>query len=156
MAAAGLLAIVVSTAVAGATAAQQPPGVRAGSAATRPPVIHEPFTLLPCDKSTTIGMEGCYEHQIVAADHRIDRETAVIFGLLGTESARRQLAGAESAWLAYRAADCTNQSDAYEGGSEAPVAYAACLVRADRARTADLKTFYGALAQGRSDVPAFP
>ncbi|MDA8291554.1 MAG: lysozyme inhibitor LprI family protein [Actinomycetota bacterium] len=121
-----------------------------------PPVISEPFTVLPCHPATTLGSEGCAEHDLLAADRRIDQEVRVLFGLLHGDAARARLATAESAWLAYRRADCSSQSDAYAGGSFAPVAFALCEVHDDADRSADLRRFYRALVEGRSRPPAFP
>jgi hypothetical protein len=119
------------------------------AAPLKPPVIHENFTLLPCNQNTTIGLEGCF-------DHRIDAEVAVIFGLLSSNPYRRDLTAAQGAWLAYRSADCQSQSDAYGGGSEATVLYASCLASSDQARITDLHGFYKVLTQGMSKAPAFP
>lgn len=130
------------------TASSQPP--------IKPPVIRESFTLLPCNKKTTIGMEGCEEHQLFAADIRIDREVSVLFTLLDDNAARLRLSQAESAWLAYRKADCLSQSDIFQGESEAAVEDAACAVSDDKARSSDLHRFYEGLAQGRQHPPAFP
>ena len=57
----------------------------------KPPVITESFTLLPCNKGSTIGTEGCEEHQLVTADKRIDREVSVLFALLHDDAARSRL-----------------------------------------------------------------
>ncbi|HVC24342.1 MAG TPA: lysozyme inhibitor LprI family protein [Acidimicrobiales bacterium] len=123
----------------------------------RPPVIHESFSpLLPCNRQTTIGAEGCEEHAIVAADERIDREVAVIFSLLHDSAARTRFVHAETTWFAYRVADCASQADIYEAGSEAAVVAASCALYGDTARSADLRRFYEGLAQGRPHVPPLP
>jgi uncharacterized protein YecT (DUF1311 family) len=97
-----------------------------------PPVIREDFTLLPCPKhpTTTLEQEGCAEHAIVRTDHRIDRVAKAIFTRLGDAAARRRFIDAQTAWLAYRRADCASVSDKYEGGTLAALVAASCT--ADR------------------------
>ncbi len=129
---------------------------RAGPAAY-PPVIVENFKpVLACGQRTTVGQEGCGEHHVLAADEQLNADVKVIFGLLGTKASRRDFVAAQAAWLAYRNADCKSRSDAYEGGTEQPVAYVYCLAADDGARHQELKTFFDVLAQGRADVPNFP
>lgn len=101
-------------------------------------------------------MEGCEEHQLIAADKRIDREVSVVFTLLYDNSARRRLIEAQTAWLAYRRADCLSQADVNGGGSLAVVDVGACEVANDKSRSADLYVFYRDLTQGRGNPPAFP
>ncbi len=122
----------------------------------KPPVIVEPFTLLPCNAGTTIGMEGCAEHRIIAADKRIDREIRILFTVLHDNAARRRLAEAQTAWFLYRQADCRSQADINEGGSQSVVDAAICAVTDDKSRSTDLRGFYRALEQGRQSIPAFP
>jgi uncharacterized protein YecT (DUF1311 family) len=135
-------------------------GRPAGTAAatpSQPPTITENFKpVLPCNPNTTIGQEGCGEHQALAADKQLNADVKVIFDLLSTSSARQDFVRAQTAWAAYRTADCKSQSDTYQGGSEQPVAYVDCLAPDDSSRRADLKGFYGVLTQGRADVPKFP
>jgi uncharacterized protein YecT (DUF1311 family) len=135
-------------------AAAATPAPRATS--IKPPVITESFTPLPCHKDTTIGMEGCEEHQLVAGDKRIDREVGLLFTLLGDNAARRRLIAAETAWFAYRKADSRSQADVYEGGTESVVVAVACAVNDDKARSSDLYSFFRGLEQGQSHVPVFP
>ncbi len=53
-------------------------------------------------------------------------------------------------------ADCTSQSDEYEGGTQQPLEYMLCLAVDDQSRITDLRGFYEDLVQGRKDVPEFP
>jgi uncharacterized protein YecT (DUF1311 family) len=122
----------------------------------KPPVITESFTLLPCNKGSTIGTEGCEEHQLVTADKRIDREVSVLFALLHDDAARSRLVRAETAWFAYRQADSASQADIYEGGSESAVVAVLCATNDDKARSTDLYGFFQGLELGRSHVRAFP
>ena len=124
--------------------------------AIKPPVITESFTLLPCDKGSTIGQEGCEEHSLVAADKRIDREVSLLFKVLHDDAARRRLIRAETAWFAYRQADSASQADIYEGGSESDVVAVECAVNDDKTRSTDLLGFFRGLEQGIAHVPVFP
>ena len=121
-----------------------------------PPVIVEPFTLVPCDAATTLGMQGCLEHRIVRMDRRIDADVAVLFRLLPTGGARRRLVVAQDDWISYRLADCRSQADANAGGTLAGVDAAACELRDSTARRGDLVAFYRGLEQGAADAPALP
>jgi uncharacterized protein YecT (DUF1311 family) len=122
----------------------------------KPPVIVEPFTLLACNRETTIGLEGCLEHRIAALDHRIDADTALLFRLLPTEGARRQLAAAQKAWASYRLADCRSQAEANASGTLAGVDAASCELRDSTTRHSDLLAFYRSLEQGSSSHLTFP
>jgi uncharacterized protein YecT (DUF1311 family) len=139
----------VTSDAAAASAAKKAPPIK-------PPVITETFTVLPCDEDSTIGMEGCEEHQLVAADKRIDREVNLLFTILHDNAARRRLIQAQTAWFAYRQADSRSQADIYEGGSESVVAGLACALNDNKARSTDLYGFFWGLEQGQSHVPAFP
>jgi uncharacterized protein YecT (DUF1311 family) len=162
------LKVIAATAVALAVTAPLPSAPRAAvheagdrlprsSVATQPPAITERFKpVLPCDPSTTVGQEGCEERRVLTADKQLNADARVVFRLLSTDGARRDFVAAQSAWISYRAADCRSQSDAYEGGSEQPVAYASCLVADDSSRRQDLKGLFATLTQGGAKAPAFP
>jgi uncharacterized protein YecT (DUF1311 family) len=122
----------------------------------KPPVITESFTLLPCNNASTIGMEGCEEHKLVADDKRIDREVGLVFTILHDNAARMRLVHAQTTWFAYQQADSRSQADIYEGGSESVVAAVVCAVNDDTARSADLYEFFQGLEQGRGHLPVFP
>jgi uncharacterized protein YecT (DUF1311 family) len=128
-----------------------------GKRAAGPPVIIENFKpVLACNPDTTVGMEGCGEHRVIAADTQLDADVKVIFDLLRGGAARRDFVSAQTAWLAYRNADCRSQSDAYLGGSEQPVVYVDCLAGDDSARRNDVKGFFALLTQGLAQVPKYP
>jgi uncharacterized protein YecT (DUF1311 family) len=128
-----------------------------GGTGTAPPVITENFEpVLPCNPNTTVGMEGCGEHRVIAADTVLNADVKVIFTLLKGGDARRDFVSAQATWLAYRNADCKSRSDVYSGGSEQPVLYVDCLAGDDAARRKGLKGFFALLTQGRENVPKFP
>ena len=87
------------------------------------PRIHEGFTLLPCPhteaRGTTLGMEGCAEHNILRTDRKIMATEGAVFSLLPAEG-RSAFARAERSWLLYRRAFCNARSSSYKGGSIAP------------------------------------
>jgi uncharacterized protein YecT (DUF1311 family) len=120
----------------------------AAATALSPPVIHESFTLLPCPRhpQSTLALEGCAEQRIVATDHRIDAVAATIFKRLFDDDARRRFITAQSAWLAYRSADCTSRSDQYEGGTLAGLLAAQCTGDRSAQRLKELQQFAKALA----------
>ena len=105
-----------------------------------PPVLKEDFTVLSCSQHSTIGLEGCAEHRILAVDTRIDALRRQVFQHLYDNAARRDFVAAEDAWFAYRQAMCTSESDVNEGGSLVPVDFANCVVHLDRQHLAELVT----------------
>jgi uncharacterized protein YecT (DUF1311 family) len=122
-----------------------------------PPIITESFRpVLPCNANTTLGQEGCAEHEVVALDRQLDADVKVVFGLLGDDAARRDFIAAQAAWTRYRNTDCNSQSDVYEGGTEQPVVYGLCLASDDASRRQGIKAFFAELTQDRATVPKFP
>ena len=136
-----LLSVLLAGGCCAAAAAAGPP---------RPPVIHELFTLLPCPSSpstrdTTIGIEGCREHMIVASDGKIDALAKAIFVQLGDAASRRRLIAAEMAWFAYRQAFCASESDMFRGGSAAVDEFGGCAVSLNEQHVKDLTEFHKGL-----------
>jgi uncharacterized protein YecT (DUF1311 family) len=118
----------------------------AAASTSSAPVIHESFTLLPCPKkpSSTVQIEGCAEHRVVALDKGIDSLNARVFGRLH-RSGRASFAKAASEWVSYRNDSCTAQASIYSGGTIQPVAYADCLVSIDSSHLSELKSMLTAL-----------
>ena len=110
------------------------------AATIRPPVIHEPFTPLPCPlhPDTTTDVEGCQERRILRTDRAIGRDVRTIFRLLRTRSARASFVAGEQHWLRYRRESCTAKASSYAGGSGEPVAYLTCTLRRNTSHLADL------------------
>jgi uncharacterized protein YecT (DUF1311 family) len=132
---------------AAAVAALGAPALPSAAASTSSaPVIHERFTLLPCPSKprTTLQIEGCAEHRVVASDRMIDALNAKVFAKLG-KTGRAAFTASTTDWLGYRNDNCTAQSSIYSGGSIQPVAYANCLVSIDGSHVAELKTMLTAL-----------
>ena len=152
LASATLTVLVGLTAVSGASAA-----VSAPAPAPKPPVVPEPWNPpFACNQHSNLGVQGCAERKVDRLDARIGAEVKVLFRFLYDNASRRDLVTAQTAWLAYRSADCTSQSDEYEGGTQQPIEYMLCLAVDDQSRITDLRGFYEDLVQGRKDVPEFP
>jgi uncharacterized protein YecT (DUF1311 family) len=116
-------------------------GSRRSAPPLRPPTITESFTLLPCPRgaarTTTIGIEGCLEHQIVRDDRQLDRLARAILTDVHGEVEQARLVATEHAWLRHRAARCRGEAARFAGGTAAPVAAASCLRRMDAQHVSD-------------------
>jgi uncharacterized protein YecT (DUF1311 family) len=139
-------AIVAAASAAVALAASAPAGASGPHAAKlAPPVIHEPFTPMPCTgspgKRTTLQQEGCSEQQILRSDKQINALNQKIFNALHTNSARRDLIAGHNAWLAYRKSYCLSVSDVFQGGTLAGVVDAGCTATVNTQHVSNLKTF---------------
>ena len=82
------------------------------AAAIAPPVIHEPFTALPCPlhPDTTIDVVGCQEHRVLRTDRAIDAQVRAIFRLLRTDAGARRSSAGERSWLQYRRQSCSAEA----------------------------------------------
>jgi uncharacterized protein YecT (DUF1311 family) len=122
--------------------------VSAGAASSpSAPVIHEDFTLLACPSTprTTLQIEGCAEHKVIATDKTIDALNAKIFAKLN-KLGRGTYVKTNTDWVNYRDAACTTEASIYSGGSIQPVAYANCLVAIDGSHVTELKAMLVALS----------
>jgi uncharacterized protein YecT (DUF1311 family) len=122
--------------------------VSAGAASSpSAPVIHEDFTVLACPSkpSTTVQIEGCAEHKVLATDKTIDALNVKIFSKL-SKTGRADYINTNTNWVNYRDAACTTEASIYSGGSIQPVAYANCLVSIDGSHVTELKTMLVALS----------
>lgn len=129
-----------------AAAVSAAPAVAGG---VTPPVIHEPFTALPCPlhPDTTIDVIGCQEHRLLRTDRAIDAQVKAIFQLLRTESARSVFVGGERSWLRYRRQSCATQALQFAGGTAHGVALLSCEISRNKAHLADLTAMRKALAR---------
>jgi uncharacterized protein YecT (DUF1311 family) len=122
----------------------------AGAAAGQvPPVIHEPFTPLPCPlhPDTTLDVEGCQELRVLRTDRAIDAQVKIVFRLIRGQSARASFVDGERSWLRYRRGSCLAESSAYAGGTEQGVALLTCSLRENRAHLAALAATRRALSR---------
>ncbi len=147
----GLLwvAVVAAGVVLAGRTAQAGPTAVVHVAKLSPPVIAEPFTVLPCPKhpQATLELEGCAEQQIVRTDKKIDDIARAVFSLFHDDRARADLIAAQRAWLAYRLADCVSVSDKYENGTFAGVVAAYCTADRSNQRLQDLHALATQLQQ---------
>lgn len=138
-----LVAVVVLAFVAGYAAhghvAPRTSSLEGPSSHLTVPVLRESFTLLKCDRATTIGLEGCAEHAILQSDASINHRRRQYFSSLRDDASRRDFVIAETSWQHFRQATCTSVSDAYRGGSLAPVAFANCVASLNHAHLVDLQ-----------------
>ena len=112
----------------------------AAAAALAPPVIHEPFTQLPCPihPDTTIDVEGCQEARVLRTDRAIDGRVKIVFHLLRTQGARAGFVDGERSWLHYRRQSCLAEASLYAGGTEQPVVLLTCTLSENESHLADL------------------
>lgn len=122
--------------------------VAAAIAAPAPPVIHEPFTALPCPihPDTSIDVEGCQEVRVLRTDRAIDTEVRKTFGLLRTTGARSSFVDGERSWLHYRRQSCLAEASRYSGGTAQPVAFLTCSLRRNHSHLAELVAMRKALS----------
>jgi uncharacterized protein YecT (DUF1311 family) len=132
------------------------PSGASGPTALKPPVIIETFTRLPCNRGTTIGLEGCAEGRLLSADRRLNEQVKLLFDLLPTAQRRRSFVAVQDEWFAYRTADCATFAAIFQGGTIAPVEYTSCEVQDDVSRGTDLHLFFTLLEEGASSQPAWP
>ena len=119
------------------------------AAAIAPPVIHEPFTALPCPlhPDTTIDVIGCQEHRVLRTDRAINAQVATIFSLLRTDAARSTFVAGERSWLQYRRQSCSAEASKFAGGSLHAVAVLDCTLQRTRSHLADLAALRRTLSQ---------
>jgi len=124
-------------------------GQRAARALSAP-VVGEHFTPLACSgkpaKRSTLQMEGCAEHELLALDRRVNAQNRRIFAALTTRAGRRAFVTANASWVAFRHAACTAATDNYAGGSIAPLVYVECEQRMDRGHLSELRALAAALS----------
>ena len=119
------------------------------AASVTPPIIHEPFTALPCPlhPDTTIDVEGCQEHRVLKTDRQIDTQVRTIFRLLRTESIRATFVQGERNWLRYRRQSCAAEASRFAGGTAHGVAFLTCTLQRNKAHVADLAAMRKTLVQ---------
>ncbi|HWA65415.1 MAG TPA: lysozyme inhibitor LprI family protein [Mycobacteriales bacterium] len=114
-------------------------------AAAALPTIPEKFTLLPCPSpaKTTLALEGCAEHRIVALDAQVSSTAREVYAGVQTGAEQQQVVQSLTAWIAARSAACTKAMQKYAGGTLAPVAYANCEVTQDNKELTALHAITG-------------
>ena len=102
--------------------------------------------MLPCPPgpTSTLDIEGCAEHRIVTLDRRINALTSSLFKIL-SDNGKQDLIAAQSAWDAYRHAECQSESDVFEGGTLVGVVAVNCFARLAAERVKALNEMQGNL-----------
>ena len=120
------------------------------AAALRPPVIHEPWTPLPCPahQRSTVDIVACLEVAVVRSDRQINATVGRIFRLLRRSADRASFVRGERAWLEYRRLSCSAEASVYHGGSAEPVAFLTCEKRRNSRHLGDLRDMERTLRQG--------
>jgi len=115
-------------------------GTAAAYGAVKPPVIHEPFTPLPCPlhPDTTIDIEGCQEHRVLRTDRLIDTKVKAIFAVLRSESIRVAFVTGERSWLRYRRQSCAAEASRLAGGTAHGIAFLGCTLQRNKSHLVDL------------------
>jgi uncharacterized protein YecT (DUF1311 family) len=98
---------------------------------------------LPClthaGRAVSVAAQGrCFEQAIRSTGQKIARAERAILRLVYYRRARRPFVAGERTWRKYRQASCAAVAETYEGGTWAPVARDACLLRLNRTHLADL------------------
>lgn len=124
-----------------------PTTVATTSTSPRVPLLHEQFTLLACNQATTIGLEGCAEHQILHYDGLINHQREQLVATLRTTAARDEFINAEVNWTRYRSNFCSSEASADSGGTLYPVVYATCEVSSDQRHLTALHELASQFAQ---------
>jgi uncharacterized protein YecT (DUF1311 family) len=98
---------------------------------------------LPClahdGRAVSVAAQGrCYEKAIRITDRMIaDREEAILQSLFAPKG-RRSFVQSDRTWRKYRQESCAALTSEYEGGTYEPALRAACTLRLNKTRLADL------------------
>ena len=109
----------------------------------------------PCQGPSSNAEETqCFVGASRAADAQLNRTYDRVREVLSGDE-QKELQTVQRLWLRFRDANCAAERHLYEGGTAAPMVYAACTEAATRQRTAELKTMYGwrVIKFSGSDLP---
>ena len=91
-----------------------------------------------CQELSQAPMNACYAAIAREAEAARERSYANLEKSLD-QAEKVRLAAAETAWRAYRDADCRYEAAFYEGGTLQPTIYGTCLIRLTAQRTDELE-----------------
>ncbi|MCK9802210.1 lysozyme inhibitor LprI family protein [Pseudomonas sp. MAFF 302030] len=96
-----------------------------------------------CDNAVTQGdMNQCAAQQYKAADKELNARYQQINQRLKEQpEIKKQLVGAQRAWVAFRDAECGFSASGVEGGSVYPLVYSNCTTALTKVRVEQLKTY---------------
>jgi uncharacterized protein YecT (DUF1311 family) len=89
---------------------------------------------------TQLEMNTCAGQKADAANQRLSALLVELGGVLEPQ-ARQDLASIQKRWVALRDLDCKWEQSLFEGGSAAPLVYAACIASRTEERIQRLKVF---------------
>jgi uncharacterized protein YecT (DUF1311 family) len=84
----------------------------------------------------------CFRKEAEGADRELNLLYQRIRTILSPAD-QAKLQTAERLWVQFRDANCAAERELYDGGSAAPMVYAACLWADTRQRTTELSVMYG-------------
>lgn len=102
----------------------------------------------PHNPVSTVDIEACEGHSLLALDRQFNQKVAIIWPLLDPIGKQGLISG-QAAWLTYRNQECTAAARAYLGGTASPVEYGSCEVQLTTARVRDLSALVAVYCQGR-------
>lgn len=93
-----------------------------------------------CDNETSqAGLNECYGKEYKKQDELLNQTYGQAMKL-AADAQKTQLKAAQSAWIAFRDADCAFLSSGADGGSVAPMVHAQCMTDKTVERTELLKS----------------
>jgi uncharacterized protein YecT (DUF1311 family) len=96
----------------------------------------------PCPNAKTIlDMAQCFSKAKASSDEKLTAFYEKVLRKLDDDDAER-LAKVQRVWTEYREANCSAERGLCQGGSVAPVVYAACMEAMTRARTKEMQQTY--------------
>ena len=96
----------------------------------------------PCPNAvTTLDMAQCFSKARASSDEKLSALYKKVLSKSEGDDADR-LTKVQGLWTEYREANCSAERALYQGGSAAPVVYAACMDAMTRARTKELQQTY--------------
>jgi uncharacterized protein YecT (DUF1311 family) len=96
----------------------------------------------PCHTGPNAEQTRCYFDEAQAADRELNLVYNKIRKILSPAD-QSMLQTAQRLWVQFRDANCAAEKELYDGGSAAPMVYAACLGADTRQRTTELNVMYG-------------
>jgi uncharacterized protein YecT (DUF1311 family) len=97
---------------------------------------------MECADQTQFGLDVCANAGFERADRALnDAYREIVRRLASDVRAKQSLIAAETAWIAFRDAECAFQASSSEGGSIHPMEVSLCLEDETRRRTKDLQAY---------------
>ncbi len=94
-----------------------------------------------CSSGVTQSMQRCAYYYHLASDIALNQTYARLKKQLAKKSAEDKLLRAQRAWIAFRDATCTYETDSYVGGRGEGIEYWGCIDRLTEKRTEQLENY---------------